>query len=69
MSMKTAEFTGIQINEDETVRGWRFEQLTAAGYPRRAAAELAGRRDVDLHVALCLLRRGCDPATALRILL
>ncbi len=41
--------------------------------PRRLppidAAELAGARQVDLHVAVDLLIRGCDPATAIRILL
>jgi hypothetical protein len=53
----------------EIVRGSRSDQLSAVGYPRSAAAELADRRDVDLHLAVELLRRGCNPATALRILL
>lgn len=67
--MQTAELTTTRIGEDESVRGWRFEQLSAAGYPSSAAAALAERRDVDLHFAVELLRRGCDPVTALRILL
>jgi hypothetical protein len=69
MTMQTVELTRSPASEDETVRAWRFEQLRAAGYPHSAARLLAGRRDIDLHVALCLLRRGCDPQTALRILL
>jgi hypothetical protein len=67
--MQTAELTTTRVNEDETVLSWRLEQLRAAGYPRRAAQELAGRRDVDLHLAVELVRRGCTPVTALRILL
>jgi hypothetical protein len=69
MTMQTVELTRIPASEDEAVRGWRFEQLRAAGYPPRAASVLADRRDIDLHVALGLLARGCDPVTALRILL
>jgi hypothetical protein len=69
MTMQTVELTGSPASEDETVRGWRFEQLRAAGYPQSAARALADRRDIDLHVALGLLARGCDPETALRILL
>jgi hypothetical protein len=51
------------------VLGWRYEQLAAAGYEPRDAARLARRREVDLHAARALLRRGCPPETALRILL
>ena len=51
------------------VRGWRLEQLAAAGYPLRAARALSRRPDVDLHVAVRLLRQGCPVERALEILL
>lgn len=47
---------------------WRFDQLRQAGYREREALELAERGDVDLHLAVDLMRSGCDPRTALRIL-
>jgi hypothetical protein len=51
------------------VEAWRAEQLEAAGYGAQAAAELAMRHDVDLHVAIDLLGYGCEPNLALKILL
>ena len=56
---------------DETaqVEAWRAEQLELAGYGAGAAAELAARFDVDLHVATELLSSGCGPDLALKILL
>lgn len=51
------------------VRSWRMEQLVQAGYPRREAALLSALPDVDLHVAVSLLSRGCPLETALAILL
>ena len=56
---------------DETglVETWRAEQLELAGYGAVAAAELAMRHDVDLHVATGLLADGCSPELALKILL
>jgi hypothetical protein len=56
---------------DETglVEAWRAEQLESAGYGATAAAELAIRHDVDLHVAVELIGRGCGPDLALKILL
>ena len=35
-----------------------------AGYGAQHAAELAIRHDVDLHVAVGLISRGCDPELA-----
>jgi hypothetical protein len=56
---------------DETalVVVWRAEQLELAGYGAAAAAELAARQDVDLHVAIGLLGEGCPADLALKILL
>jgi hypothetical protein len=51
------------------VLGWRIEQLIAAGFDSDAAFVLALDRNVDLHDAVGLVRRGCPPATALRILI
>ena len=51
------------------VLGWRVEQLIAAGFDSDAAFVLALDRTVDLHEALGLVRRGCPPETALRILI
>jgi hypothetical protein len=57
--------------QDETalVVVWRAEQLELAGYGAGAAAELAARLDVDLHVAMGLLSQGCSADLALKILL
>ena len=48
---------------------WRREALVRAGYDGSAASELAARNDVDLHVAVDLVRGGCPPEMALEILL
>jgi hypothetical protein len=53
----------------DLVRNWRLECLTRAGYPRREAHELSELPDLDLHLAVRLLERGCTVETALRILL
>jgi len=52
---------------DNVVR-WREEQLLEAGYDAEAALVLAFDREVDLHLAVSLLERGCPAETALRIL-
>ena len=54
--------------EDEVVFRWRFDQLERAGYPDELAFDLAGRYDVDLHVALDLRAQGCSADLAFRIL-
>ncbi len=50
------------------VLGWRLEQLLAVGYDGEAAFSLALDRTIDLHDAIDLVRRGCPPQTAVRIL-
>jgi hypothetical protein len=57
------------LDETVLVEAWRAEQLELAGYGAAAAAELAARHDVDLHVALGLLSSGCPAELALKILL
>jgi hypothetical protein len=61
--------TYIQETEDDRVARWRLEQLTRAGYEETAALVLADLVDVDLHLAVDLVRQGCPSDTALRILL
>jgi hypothetical protein len=51
------------------VLGWRIEQLIAVGFDSDAALVLALDRSVDLHEATELVRRGCPPTTAFRILI
>jgi len=58
-----------RIVESDPVRRWRLEELERGGYHPYDALVLSRRPDVDLHVAVRLLRDGCPPRTALRILL
>jgi len=51
------------------VLGWRIEQLIRVGFDSDAAFVLALDRAVDLHEATELVRRGCPPNTAFRILI
>jgi len=51
------------------VLGWRIEQLIAVGFDSDAALVLALDRNVDLHQAAELVKRGCPPQTAFRILI
>ena len=53
----------------EQILDWRLEQLIEAGYGKDDALRLAVQTEVDLHRAVALLRSGCPPETALRILL
>jgi hypothetical protein len=70
--MATVESEHLGSEDDETeeerVIGWRAEELLRAGYDNGTALELALLPYVDLHSAIDLLRRGCPPATAVRIL-
>jgi hypothetical protein len=60
-----------RLEEAETtgVLRWRFMDLLRAGYLSDDALVLATHADVDLHTAVDLVRRGCPPDTAKRILL
>jgi hypothetical protein len=65
----TAAELHIPESEIERVEQWRAEELERVGYDSESAGRLAARHDVDLHRAVELLRQGCPPETALRILL
>jgi hypothetical protein len=66
--MSTADVIYAET-EEQRIESWRMEALERAGYDRRSAAVLACRKDVDLHQAMSLLKNGCTPELALRILL
>jgi hypothetical protein len=55
--------------EPERIIRWRVERLVAAGYDGEAALLIAIDLTIDLHDAVDLVRAGCAPETALRILL
>jgi hypothetical protein len=71
----TLEAVEVEPAEDNVpdpaarVLGWRIEQLIAVGFDSDAALVLALDRTVDLHEATELVRRGCPPQTAFRILI
>jgi len=67
--MSAAELELEIETEAERIERWRAEELERAGYDPVGAGELAARSDVDLHLAVDLLERGCPADTALRILL
>jgi hypothetical protein len=59
----------IEETEIDRVERWRTEALERVGYAPDAAALLAARHDVDLHLAIELIEHGCSPEVALQILL
>lgn len=58
-----------KVTQGDPVRRWRLDELVRAGYDPADALVLSRNPDVDLHVATELLRRGCPPRIALRILI
>ena len=54
--------------ERDKVASWRLHVLMEAGYPLPLAERLA-HSEADLHSAVELIRRGCQPKTAAEILL
>ncbi|HET7745319.1 MAG TPA: hypothetical protein VFK76_11330 [Gaiellaceae bacterium] len=67
--MTAAQFELIDDTEAEAILRWRFDELVRAGYDVGSALMLASHVEIDLHTASGLVRRGCPPDTALRILL
>jgi hypothetical protein len=67
--MTAAEAGTREGTEIERIERWRAEALERAGYTPRAAADIAARLEIDLHVATSLLERGCSEELALQILL
>ncbi len=56
------------FSERAKVESWRLHVLIEAGYPLPLAERLAAS-EVDLHVAVDLVLRGCTHETAAEILL
>jgi len=56
-------------SERAKVESWRLHVLIEAGYPLPLAEKLAAALDADLHEAVELVGKGCDPRTAAEILL
>ncbi len=53
--------------ENELVRAWRRERAERLGYVRAEAETIALDLTIDLHLLERLLRGGCAPELALRI--
>jgi hypothetical protein len=67
--MASTDLQTLVETESERIERWRAEELERAGYEPVPAAKIAVRHDIDLHLAVDLLSRGCPADTALRILL
>ena len=67
--MPAADVKNPIETETQRVERWRAQELERAGYTADAAAQLATRSDVDLHYAVDLLKQGCPPEVAVKILL
>lgn len=67
--MTAAQFEDLQVDEAAEVLAWRFDALCRSGYDLDAAAILAAHVEIDLHDAVGLVKRGCPPNLATRILL
>lgn len=59
----------VRQSTADDVGRWRLKELLRAGYTWDQGVLLACRPEVDLHLAVELLGKGCPPETALRILL
>jgi hypothetical protein len=66
--MPAAHEIEVVETELERVERWRTSELLRVGFPGDDAVALAARMDVDLHDAIELVRRGCPPELAIRIL-
>jgi hypothetical protein len=67
--MASTDLQTLVETESERIERWRAEELERAGYEPGSAAKIAVRPDIDLHLAIDLLARGCQPDLALKILL
>lgn len=69
MAAATTQAFLVDDTERERVIRWRVEQLAKVGYSWPAAMVIAANTQVDLHLAVELVERGCRPEVAVRILL
>jgi hypothetical protein len=63
-----SQITETPRDEPAKVESWRLHVLMEAGYPLPLAERIA-HSSADLHHAVDLVSRGCDPETAAEILL
>lgn len=56
------------VTEQQSIVGWRRDQLAAAGFPLPLATSIAADAGYDLHAVIELVERGCPPALAVRVL-
>jgi hypothetical protein len=63
-----SQITETPRDEQAKVESWRLHVLMEAGYSLPLAERIA-HSAADLHYAVDLLSRGCDPETAAEILL
>ena len=68
-STTTIDLEILSPTERDEVERWRTGELERAGFDASLARMLAPRFDIDLHVAVELIARGCPPELAARILL
>jgi hypothetical protein len=64
----TVEGQAIRPRGRNDVAIWRREQLVRSGVPFRLATRAANDDGYDLHALIELLRHGCPPELAIRIL-
>jgi hypothetical protein len=62
-----SQITETPRDEQAKVESWRLHVLMEAGYPLHLAERIA-HSHADLHHAVDLVTRGCDPETATEIL-
>jgi hypothetical protein len=67
--MTAADVHVATETELDRVEHWRAEELVRAGYDASDAVALAARHDIDLHLAVELVRQGCPYETAIEILI
>ena len=67
--MTAAEIHITSETEQDRVEHWRAEELVRAGFDPSDAIALAARHDIDLHLAVELVRQGCPYETAIDILI
>ena len=67
--MTAAEIQLTTETEMERVEHWRAEELVRAGFDPSDAIALAARHDIDLHLAVELVKQGCPYETAIDILI
>ena len=58
----------IAGREHDAVVAWRRSQLVRAGFPTPLAARVAVDDGYDLHRLMALVKTGCPPELAVRIL-